>query len=69
MLSQMVNVKATTRKARAGRAVELKRMRKPPVTADTAWRLSALLKTSPEVWMNLQMYWDLWHAAQGRKTA
>lgn len=41
------------------------------VTADTAWRLSALLGTSPEVWMNLQMNWDLWHAAhaQARRTA
>jgi addiction module HigA family antidote len=36
------------------------------VTADTAWRLSALLGTSPEVWMNLQMNWDLWHAARTR---
>jgi plasmid maintenance system antidote protein VapI len=39
------------------------------VTADTAWRLSALLGTSPEVWMNLQMHWDLWQAAQTRRTA
>ena len=31
------------------------------VTADTAWRLSQLLKTSPEFWMNLQMTWDLYH--------
>ena len=39
------------------------------VTADTAWRLSALLGTSPEVWMNLQMNWDLWHAARTRSIA
>lgn len=39
------------------------------ITADTAWRLSELLGTSPEVWMNLQMHWDLWHAAQVRRTA
>ena len=39
------------------------------VTADTAWRLSALLGTSPEVWMNLQMHWDLWHAAQSARIA
>lgn len=39
------------------------------VTADTAWRLSALLGTSPELWMNLQMQWDLWHAASARRTA
>lgn len=39
------------------------------VTADTAWRLSALLGTSPELWMNLQMHWDLWHAAAARRSA
>ncbi len=39
------------------------------VTADTAWRLSTLLGTSPELWMNLQMNRDLWHAAQARKSA
>ena len=39
------------------------------VTADTAWRLSDLLGTSPEVWMNLQIHWDLWHAARMRRTA
>ena len=39
------------------------------VTADTALRLSDLLGTSPELWMNLQAMWDLWHAVQTRKTA
>ena len=39
------------------------------VTADTAWRLSRLLGTSAELWMNLQMNWDLWHAARARKSA
>ena len=39
------------------------------VSADTAWRLSALLGTSPDIWMNLQVNWDLWHAAQARRTA
>ena len=39
------------------------------VTADTAWRLSAVLGTSPEVWMNLQTNWDLWHAAKTRSIA
>ena len=104
-------VKITTRNDTRGRAVDLRRMRKPPthpgemlleeflkplglsqadaaarmqitanrlneivkgkrgVTADTAWRLSALLGTSPELWMNLQMQWDLWHAAQTPRTA
>ena len=39
------------------------------VTADTAWRLSALLGTSPDVWMNLQVHWDLWQAALTMQTA
>ena len=29
------------------------------ITADTAWRLSRTLKTSPEFWMNLQVGYDL----------
>ena len=104
-------MKTTTRKTTLGRAIDLRRMRRPPthpgemlieeflkplglsqaeaaarmqmttnrlnevvrgkrgVTADTAWRLAALLGTSPELWMNLQMHWDLWHAAQVRRTA
>lgn len=104
-------MKTTIRKMTPGRAVDLRRMRRPPthpgemlreefleplgltqaeaatrmsmttnrlneivkgkrgVTADTAWRLSALLGTSPEVWMNLQAHFDLWHAAQSRRSA
>jgi addiction module HigA family antidote len=42
---------------------------KASAAADTAWRLSALLGSSPEVWMNLQMNWDLWHAARTRSIA
>lgn len=34
------------------------------VTAQTALRLSVLLGTSPEFWLNLQMTYDLWHAYQ-----
>ena len=34
------------------------------VTADTALRLAKVLKTDPEIWMNLQNQWDLWHAAR-----
>jgi len=36
------------------------------VSADTAWRLADLLKTTPQMWMNLQMNWDLWHARRAR---
>lgn len=32
------------------------------VTPDTALRLSRLLGTTPEFWLNLQMAWDLHHA-------
>lgn len=32
------------------------------VTADTALRLAKLLKTSPELWMNLQSAYDLYFA-------
>ena len=39
------------------------------ITADTALRLSRLLKTSPQLWMRLQADWDLHQALQreGRK--
>lgn len=36
--------------------------KKRGVTAETALRLSGLLGTSPEFWLNLQTSWDLWHA-------
>lgn len=35
------------------------------VTPDTALRLSRLLNTTPEFWLNGQQNWDLWHAMQG----
>ena len=34
------------------------------VTPDTALRLSRLLNTTPEFWLNGQQNWDLWHAMQ-----
>ena len=37
------------------------------VTADTALRLSRLLGTSPEFWLNLQMALDLWQAHQAER--
>lgn len=33
------------------------------ITPDTALRLARALGTTPELWMNLQEAWDLWHAA------
>ena len=38
------------------------------VTADTAIDLSEALKTSPELWMNLQTQWDLAQALKKRPT-
>jgi antitoxin HigA-1 len=35
---------------------------KRSITADTALRLSRLLKTSAQLWMRLQADWDLHHA-------
>jgi addiction module HigA family antidote len=32
------------------------------VTPDTALRLSRLLGTTPDFWLNGQLAWDLWHA-------
>jgi addiction module HigA family antidote len=38
---------------------------KRPVTMDTALRLGRLFGTSPELWLGLQMDYDLWHALHG----
>ncbi len=32
------------------------------ITPDTALRLSRFFGTTPDVWLNLQLAWDLWHA-------
>jgi antitoxin HigA-1 len=39
------------------------------ITADSALDLAKILRTSPELWMNLQMYYDLHKAASKRKKA
>ena len=39
------------------------------VTADSALDLAAALRTSPELWLNLQMQWDLARAEAKRKRA
>jgi addiction module HigA family antidote len=39
------------------------------VTADTALDLAKALGTSPELWMNLQMMWDLRRAELRRKAS
>jgi addiction module HigA family antidote len=39
------------------------------ITASSALDLAEALGTSPEVWMNLQMTWDLDQAIKARKSA
>ena len=39
------------------------------VTADSALDLAAELRTSPELWLSLQMHFDLKHAELRRKRA
>lgn len=39
------------------------------ITADTALDLAEELKTSPELWMNLQAFYDLHQAEMRRKKA
>jgi plasmid maintenance system antidote protein VapI len=47
---------------------ELDRLRvRRGMTADTAIRLSRVLKTTPDIWMNLQKAVDLWDASQANK--
>ena len=36
---------------------------------DTAWRLGDWLRTGPQIWMDLQSKWDLWHTRKTRKSA
>jgi len=38
------------------------------VTPDMALRLSRAFDTSPELWLNLQKNYDLWHAAHDSKS-
>ena len=37
------------------------------ITSDMALRLSRAFQTSPDLWMNLQKEYDLWHAEQRMK--
>ena len=34
-----------------------------PVTSDTALRLAKTFHTTPELWLNLQSNYDLWHTS------
>ena len=35
------------------------------ISTDIALRLARLFGTSPELWLNGQIAWDVWHAMQG----
>ena len=37
------------------------------ITAESALALADAFLVTPEFWLNLQLVWDLWHAAQDRK--
>lgn len=39
---------------------------KARITAGMALRLSAWLGTSPDLWLGMQLQWDLWQAKKGR---
>jgi addiction module HigA family antidote len=39
------------------------------ITADAALDLAKVLRTSPELWMNLQAMWDLHQAERKRKAS
>ena len=36
------------------------------ISTDMALRLSRLFGTSPELWLNGQLVWDVWHAMRGK---
>ena len=39
---------------------------KAGISADMALRLSAWLGTSPDLWLGMQLQWDLWQAKKSR---
>jgi len=41
--------------------------RQQPITPDVALRLSRLFGTSPELWLNGQMQWDIWQILHSNK--
>lgn len=38
-----------------------------PISTDLALRLSRFLGTSPELWLNGQIAWDIWHEMHSQK--
>jgi len=70
LLSEFLEPSGTTQVTAAGQmGIPLNRLNeivngRRGITADTAIRLSQLLGTSPEFWMNLQATWDIFQAAE-----
>ena len=52
----------------SSRAVNELIQERRPMTADMAIRLSRVLKTTPDIWMNLQKAVDLWDAARANRS-
>jgi antitoxin HigA-1 len=50
-------------------AIQLIVQGKKGVDADMALRFSKLFCTSPELWLNGQMAWDMWHIMYGENAA
>lgn len=42
--------------------------KKRGVTAESALALADIFQVEAEFWLNLQLVWDLWHAAQDHET-
>lgn len=42
--------------------------RRKGISTDIALRLSRLFGTSPELWLNGQIAWDVWHAMRGENS-
>lgn len=61
-ITNLANSLGVSRKAISGIVNERK-----SVTPDMALRLSKAFDTSPDLWLNLQRKFDLWHAANNSK--
>lgn len=38
-----------------------------PVKTDIAFRLAAVFDTTPDLWLNMQVAWDIWEQAQKKR--
>jgi addiction module HigA family antidote len=61
-ITELANILVVSRKTASKIANE-----RGSVTSDMALRLSRAFNTSPDLWLNLQKSYDLWHAAHDSK--